>query len=67
MAASQGETIRQFFTEAIAEKLLASRRQGSLRPWMKHYGALRDYADELREIDRVVEEEFEAIDLEDWK
>ena len=34
---------------------------------MKHYGALKEYADELRESDRVVEEEFETIDLEDCK
>ena len=67
MAASQGKTIRQFFTEAIAEKLRTLRRQPSPRPLMKHYGALKEYADELREIDRVVEEEFETVDLEDWK
>ena len=66
-AASQGETLRQFFTEAIAEKLQTLSRQYSLRPWMKHYGALQEYADELREIDRVVEDEFETIDPEDWK
>jgi len=67
MAASQGKTIRQFFTDAIAEKLQTLKRQRSPRPWMKHYGALKEYADELKEIDRVVEEEFETIDLEDWK
>ena len=67
VAASQGKTIRQFFTEAISEKLQSLNRQHSSRPWMKHYGALREYAEELREIDRVVEEEFETVNPEDWQ
>jgi hypothetical protein len=65
MAASQGKTIRQFFTEAISDKLQSQKRQE--KPWMKHYGALKEYAEELRQIDRVLEEEFETIELEQWK
>jgi hypothetical protein len=67
MAASQGKTIRQFFTEAIAEKLILLKRRQSERPWMKHYGALKDYTDALSEIDRQVEEEFETIDPQEWE
>ena len=63
-AASQGQSLRQFFTDALVEKLRHVEAQ-SRRPWMKHYGALRDYADELDRIDQVVEDEFENVDPRD--
>ena len=28
---------------------------------MKHYGALRNYSDELDRIERIVENEFESV------
>jgi hypothetical protein len=54
MAASQGKTIRQFFTEGVTEKLQILKRRESQRPWMKHYDSLKQYAEDLKEIDRVV-------------
>ena len=59
-AASRGESLRQFFTEAVVERLRHVDAQ-SRKPWMKHYGALRDYADELDRIERIVENEFESV------
>lgn len=67
MAASQGKSIRQFFTEAISEKLLLLNRRRTQRPWMKHFGALKEYTNELKDIDVIVEEEFETINLADWE
>lgn len=64
-AASRGESLRQFLTDALAERLRHVEAQ-SRRPWMRHYGALRDYSDELDRIERVVEEEFEKVDRRDW-
>jgi hypothetical protein len=37
------------------------------KPWMKHQGALKDYAGELEQVKKVIEEEFEQINLDDWK
>ena len=36
------------------------------KPWMKGFGALRHLHDENLRIERIVEEEFEQIELEDW-
>ena len=59
-AASRGESLRQFFTDAVVERLRYVEGQ-SRRPWMKHYGALRNYSDELDRIERIVENEFESV------
>ena len=64
-AASRGESLRQFFTEAVVERLRQVDGQ-SRKPWMKHYGALRDYSDELDRIERIVENEFESVRQHDW-
>ena len=64
-AASRGQSLRQFLADALVEKLRHVEAQ-SRRPWMKHYGALRDYSDELDRIDQVVEDEFENVDPRDW-
>ena len=64
-AASQGQSLRRFLTDALVERLRHVEAQ-SRRPWMKHFGALRDYSDELDRIERVVEDEFENVDPRDW-
>ena len=64
-AACHGQSLRQFLTDALVEKLRHVEAQ-SRRPWMRHYGALRDYSDELDRIERVVEDEFENVDPRDW-
>ena len=64
-AASQVQSLRQFFTDALVEKLRHVEAQ-SRRPWMKHFGALSDYSDELDRIERVMEDEFENVDPRDW-
>ena len=66
-AARRGQTLRQLFTDAIAEKLDAIRKGRREKPWMRHYGSLQRHEDELERIDQVVEEEFGSVDPEDWK
>ena len=66
-AASQGKTIRQFFTEAIRNQLRALRNRPADRPWMKHYGALKANASELKAVDRLIESEFEIVNPGDWQ
>ena len=60
-AASRGQSLSQFLTDALVERLRHAKAQ-SRRPWMQHYGALSDYSDELDRIDQVVEDEFENVD-----
>lgn len=69
LAASQGMTFKQFFTEAVKERLRHYNREAADReiepPWMAGFGVLADLADENRRILRMIEEEFERLDPED--
>ena len=69
LAASQGVTLKQFFTEAVEERLrrynLEAVDPGIDPPWMAGFGVLADLADENRRILRMIEEEFERLDPED--
>ncbi|MDB4354098.1 hypothetical protein N9Z02_02225 [Akkermansiaceae bacterium] len=65
-AASQGITLKAFFTEALEEKLRAVNRAGSVEaPWMEGFGKLSDLSEESREVMSLIEEEFESIEAED--
>ena len=66
-AAHRGQTLRDFVTEAIQEKLstrtAASR---SVEPeWMGGFGKLRRLRKETRRIQARIDEEFEVIEPED--
>jgi hypothetical protein len=61
-AAESGIPLRQFVTEAVEEKLNASRTGD--KPWMKFVGGLR-LRRESQRIMRTVEDEFERIEPED--
>ena len=62
-AAERGIPLRQFVTEAVQEKLTAVKPIE--RPWMKAAGKLRHLHAETVRIQRIVDEEFEQIELED--
>ncbi len=64
-AAEQGIPLRQFVTKAVEEKLRTNRGAG--KPWMKLAGKLRHLRKETGKINRLIEEEFEQIEPEDWK
>ncbi len=66
LAASRGMTLKQFFTEALEEKLRRCAGEDSSReaPWMAGFGALSDLASENRRVLSVIEEEFETHGLE---
>ena len=67
-AAERGVTLREFVNEALREKLSSDARTGTGEPaWMQFFGAGKQFAASIREIDRVVEEEFERIEDEDRK
>lgn len=65
-AAERGIPLRQFVTEAVEEKLSSSSVEKT-RPWMKFFGGLTHLHSETSRIDRIIEEEFEVIDPEDWR
>ena len=69
VAAGRGVTLRQWFTEALEEKLRRSAgdSHGSTReaPWMAGFGALSDLASENRRVLASIDAEFERIDPEE--
>jgi hypothetical protein len=66
-AAKQGIPLREFVTRAVSEKLRASPAQTEEKPWMKFFGGLKEYHEENMRIDKIIEEEFEQIEPEDWQ
>jgi hypothetical protein len=63
-AAERGIPLRQFVTEAVQEKLAAGKLDD--KPWMKAIGGLRHLHDENVRIQKLIDEEFETIDPEEW-
>ena len=66
-AAARGQTLRAFVGDAIADRVRLLRDGGDEKPWMRHLGSLRDHAQELDSIERIVEEEFETVDPSQWR
>jgi hypothetical protein len=64
-AAEQNVPLRQFVSEAVAEKLKAPPAAGA-KPWMKHLGKLKHLRKETERINKAVKEAFEQIDAEMW-
>ena len=72
LAAGRGITLKQFFTEALEEKLRNCVNEPSTgkeckesAPWMAGFGALSDLSNENRHILGAIEEEFETLTPED--
>ena len=67
-AAQHGVTLREFVNDALREKLSGDPKAVAGEPaWMKFFGAGKPFAASIREIDRVVEAEFERIEDENRK
>ena len=72
LASAKGITLKQLFTEAIEDKLRHGkpRAEADGPPGMRLYGAFaksEEMRAETRRIQKLIDEEFERIDLEDWK
>lgn len=63
-AAERGIPLRQFVTEAVEEKLAAPVVN---KPWMQSFGKLRHLHKETERINKIIDEEFERIEPEDWE
>jgi hypothetical protein len=62
-AAERGQTLKEFVTDAVREKLADRGDANKAAPsWMRFFGAGKDFADSIREIDREIEKEFEQVE-----
>ncbi len=79
-AAEQGISLKDFFSHAVRDYLGRMSREvtgsGPSAPypppappptWMRAFGGLRHLHKETRRINRVLEEEFEQIDEDQWR
>lgn len=64
-AAEQGIPLRQFVTEAVVDKLKRPSASAE-KPWMKHVGQLKHLRKETKQVNKIMEEQFERIDPEIW-
>ncbi len=64
-AAEQGIPLRQFVTEAVEDKLRLQSPDAQ-KPWVRLAGRLRHLRKETARINRVIEEEFERLEPEEW-
>ena len=66
LASSRGMTFKQFFTEAVEERLRHDNREAADRemepPWMAGFGILADLSHENLRIKRMIEDEFEKLE-----
>jgi hypothetical protein len=66
-AAQQGLSLKDFFTQALGERLRRKADGPEEKPWMRAFGGLRELHRETKRLERVVAEEFERIDDEEWR
>ena len=66
VAASRGITLKQFFTDALDDKLrhygVGDDDTAQQAPWMAGFGELSDLASENRRIAAVIADEFETLE-----
>ncbi len=65
-AGALGIPLREFVTQAVEEKL-SSVGTGNGKPWLECAGELAHLHEETLRIGKIIEEEFEQIEPEDWK
>jgi hypothetical protein len=66
-AAERGQTLKQFVTDALQEKLAVSARGAAPGEpeWMRGFGKLRQLRNETKRIQSRIDETFEGIEAED--
>jgi hypothetical protein len=64
-AALRGESLKDFFTDALHAHLERQTAEGSVRGWRSVFGkATREQVDP---VDAIIAEEFEQIEPDDWR
>jgi hypothetical protein len=66
-AAERGQTLKDFVTEAVQEKLAGPRTRSTPEQpaWMQGFGKLRRLRRETARIQARIDEEFEVVEPED--
>ena len=66
-AAERGQSLKEFVTEALRDKLVldTGRAYASAPEWMKGFGKLKRLHRETVRVQSVVDREFEVIEPED--
>lgn len=65
-AAERGQTLKEFMTEALQDKLAMTGNAAGAEPqWMKGFGKLRHLRKETARIQKRIDAAFEVIEPED--
>jgi hypothetical protein len=66
-AAERGQTLKEFVSEALQEKLASRRSTAAAREpeWMQGFGKLRKLHKETQRIQERIHEAFEVVEPED--
>jgi hypothetical protein len=68
LAAEEGRSLKDFFTEAVSNRLNQKNAGDSgAMPWEAAFGGLKQLHRENRRIDRIIAAEFETVDQEEWR
>jgi len=66
-ASLRGVKVEVLLLEKIRTGLASNKETSNGRPWMKHFGSLRDLHAERKEIEARIAEEFEEVNPQEWK
>ena len=67
-AAGDGISLKEFFSEAVSDRLNRTPSTGTTaKPWEAAFGGLKSLRRENRRIDKVIAAEFERIDNDEWR
>jgi hypothetical protein len=66
-AAERGQSLKEFVTEALRDKLMPDRGRSSAHEpaWMQGFGKLKRLHKETVRVQSVIDQEFEVIEPED--
>ena len=64
-AAERGESLKQFVTDALSEKLASGDRAVGEPAWMQGFGKLRRLHRETTRVQAQIDEAFETVEIED--
>ena len=71
-AAERGVPLKDLLTEAVREHLQrgvgdSSKDKPSAPAWMSAFGGLRNLHKETKRINRILEQEFEKVEEDEWR
>jgi hypothetical protein len=65
MAAERGQSLKEFVTEALQDKLAGDDSRREQPEWMEGFGKLKHLHEETLRVQAIIDEEFETIEPED--